>query len=492
MLPAPQAQIHRRETTTAATLPHMAASALSLATDMWWAENSGARGLHKRRQSRLRSLIDQARSHSQFYQLRYSGVVPRTLSDLPPVTKSELMAAFDQWVCDPALRRRDLESFLARGDALHTDYRGHLVCSSSGTTGHPGIYVYDASTVAVFEALAPARIDRAWLRPRDWCALARRGMRWSAAVATGGGYTGEVWMAAQARRSQWHRKRYRTFSVQQPLPDLVRALNDFDPTILTAYATCLPLLAREKQAGRLRIQPILIESSAETLTEGHRRHVERTFNCPVRDVYATSEFQAVAIACRKGRLHVNSDWVILEPVDRNWQPVGPGVNSYTVLLTNLANRVQPLIRYDLGDSVRADLEPCVCGNPLPTITVMGRSDDVLTVPDASGRPVRLLPLAVCAVIEADPSVRGFQVEQVSAQTLLIRVDPASAAESAARELRNWLDRQNLGHVQVEVSRQSPRRAAQGGKLRQVIAQNAPSLKADAVGLEDDHGRRGAP
>ena len=45
--------------------------------------------------------------------------------------------------------------------------------------------------------------------------------------------------------------------------------------------------------------------------------------------------------------------MILEPVDRDYRPTPPGELSHTVLLTNLANAVQPIIRYDLGDSVRA-------------------------------------------------------------------------------------------------------------------------------------------
>lgn len=58
--------------------------------------------------------------------------------------------------------------------------------------------------------------------------------------------------------------------------------------------------------------------------------------------------------CRRGRLHVNSDWFILEPIDAAGRPTPPGERSDSVLVTNLANRVQPVIRYDLGDSVVMD------------------------------------------------------------------------------------------------------------------------------------------
>ena len=41
--------------------------------------------------------------------------------------------------------------------------------------------------------------------------------------------------------------------------------------------------------------------------------------------------------------------------------------------TNLANRVQPILRYELGDSVTIVPAPCPCGNALPVIEVAGRS-----------------------------------------------------------------------------------------------------------------------
>ena len=54
----------------------------------------------------------------------------------------------------------------------------------------------------------------------------------------------------------------------------------------------------------------------------------------------------MAYDCGQGWLHVNSDWVILEPVEADYSPTPPGQASHTVLLTNLANRIQPIIRYD--------------------------------------------------------------------------------------------------------------------------------------------------
>ena len=96
--------------------------------------------------------------------------------------------------------------------------------------------------------------------------------------------------------------------------------------------------------------------------------------------YAATECPFLSVSCPDGWLHVNSDWVILEPVTADHQPVPAGELSDTVLITNLANRIQPILRYDLGDSVLQRLDPCPCGDPRPAIRVQGRAADLLTFP----------------------------------------------------------------------------------------------------------------
>ena len=75
-----------------------------------------------------------------------------------------------------------------------------------------------------------------------------------------------------------------------------------------------------------------------------------------------------------GQMHANTDWALLEPVDRHYQPVPPRQPSATTLLMHPGNRVQPLIRYDLGDQIALDNLPCARGSPLPVIHASGHND----------------------------------------------------------------------------------------------------------------------
>jgi phenylacetate-coenzyme A ligase PaaK-like adenylate-forming protein len=173
-------------------------------------------------------------------------------------------------------------------------------------------------------------------------------------------------------------------------------------------------------------------------------------------------------------LHVNADWVVLEPVDRDHQPTPPGETSHTVLLTNLANRVQPLVRYDLGDSITAKPKPCACGSPLPAIQVEGRRDDIVSMRAADGGTVRLLPLALTTVVEEAAGLHRFQILQTAADRLALRLDPKEARDrdaawtAASEALRAYLAQQSLANVAVTLERDLPARAdPRTGKLRQV-------------------------
>lgn len=184
--------------------------------------------------------------------------------------------------------------------------------------------------------------------------------------------------AVRLRKSPSRRKRIRVFSVHLPLQELVTQLNQFRPALLAPYASIAKLLAAEQEAGRLHINPVLIAPSAEGLPPDEYNRIANVLKAKVGNSYAASECPVLSHGCERQWLHVNSDWVVCEPVDAEYWRVPPGTQSHTVLLSNLANRVQPILRYDLGDSIVQRPDPCPCGNPLPAIRVQGRAADVLT------------------------------------------------------------------------------------------------------------------
>ena len=83
----------------------------ALVTNLLWTRCLGRASIAAARDQRLRERIAHARSHSPFYRKRYRTLpADAALSELPPVTKAELMASFDDWATDRAIAWRDVVS----------------------------------------------------------------------------------------------------------------------------------------------------------------------------------------------------------------------------------------------------------------------------------------------------------------------------------------------------------------------------------------------
>ena len=475
-----------------------------VARDLWRAQREGPPGIRRRQERRLASLVAHARARSPLYARLYAGL-PSTdveLRDLPPTTKPELMAAFDDWLTDRTITREVLEAFIADPSLAGTPFRSQLfVCTTSGTTGHPGLFVHDQQAISVFRAMTIVRLDLVWLGAADWLRAARKGFRWAAVAGTGAHFGGTGWVEFERHRNPLLSRAYRVFSVQRPISDLVPALNAFDPAIVTTYPSALELLGDEQAAGRLHIRPTVLEMGGESTSLEARTRLAGIFGRPVHEVYACTEFLSMAVDCAEGWLHVSSDWVILEPVDADLRPTAPGTPSHTVLLTSLADRLQPIIRYDLGDSVLARPDPCPCGSPFPAIRVEGRRDDVLRFAGSAGRSVTVLPLAISAEMERVPGVRRSQLVQTGPMALEVRLDPEPSADAARvwqgvlAALRAYLDRQGLASVDLARASRLPEQNPTSGKFRQVIAAQAASAgerPAERDALPLPGGPAGAP
>ena len=449
---------------------------LSRTWDIWWTRRAGRETIAARAAERTADLVAHARRHSPFYRAAWRGIASPTppLASLPPVTKRELMAHFDDWVTDRRLHRRGVEAFLADRSHIgecHLDR--YVIWKSSGSTGEPGIFVQDAEALAIYDALIGVQLQAPALAGRYALGFVTRGGRAALVAATGDHFASIASWQRMCRGSPWPTAR--AFSVMDPLATLVDALNDYQPAFLASYPTTLAMLATEQRAGRLRIAPACIWSGGECLVPSAALAIEQAFASVLVNEYGASECMSIAYSCPAGWLHVNADWVVLEPVDRHYQPTPVGETSHSVLVTNLANRVQPIIRYDLGDSILVNPDPCGCGNPLPAVRAEGRRDDVLMLRANDGAIVPLSPLALTTVIEEAISGQRFQLVQTAPDRIAVRLGTADPDERMAefgatkRALDAYLSHQALGNVQLALDTEPPLPDPRSGKLREVIA-----------------------
>lgn len=444
---------------------------------IWWTRNAGPSAIDAAGLSRCAEMIQFARTSSPFYREAWHDLPPHglVLSDLPIVTKHQLMANFDDWVTDPGVDRAGVETFLADRGRIGNCYRDrYVVWKSSGTSGEPGIFVQDESALTTYDALIGVQLQTVQIAGRYVWGLLAQGGRAALIAATGDHFASIASWQHVRSGSPWSNSR--AFSIMDPLAHLVSELNAYEPAFVASYPTMLSQLAAEKAAGRLHIAPACLWSGGECLAPATRTLIEQAFECTLINEYGSSECMSIAFGCSEGWLHVNADWVVLEPVDRNFRPTPPGEPSHTALLTNLANRVQPIIRYDLGDSIISKAERCACGSPLPAVRAEGRRDDVVTMRDVGGRLVSLLPLALTTIVENATDLHRFQLVQQAPDRLALRLEPGAAKHSqlawrtAAAALRDYLAKQSLANVQVVLDPQPPKADARSGKLRQVIVE----------------------
>ena len=447
----------------------------AIALDAWLASRDSASALARRQQQRLAALFEAARD-SVFYQRRFARH-GNTLAAQPPVGKQMLMDHFDDWVTDPRLTLAALQSFIADPARIGQAFAGEFaVWESSGSSGVPAVFVQDSASMAVYDTLEALRRPggTSWQRWMDPFCLSER-MAFVGAI--GGHFASTVSVERLRRVMPGMAQRLRGFSFLDPTPVLVAALNQWQPSVLATYPSAALLLAEEAAAGRLQIAPREVMTGGEALSDAVRAIVSHHFNCPVRASYGASEFLTLGTECTHRHLHLNSDWVMLEPVDADFQPVPVGQTGFTTLLTNLANHVQPLIRYDLGDRVRFDPAPCACGSALPVITVQGRVDDMLLLRNAQGRSVRLLPLALTTVLEDEAGVFDFQLVQQGRRSLSLTI--AEAGDRAAllhvrQALLAYLQAQGLEAVELHVHRGPPAVHGRSGKRPRVVGLPATS------------------
>ncbi len=444
-------------------------------------------------QRRLDALVAHAREHSVFHRERLMGLGtgPVELAALPVMDKASLMERFDDIVCDPGLRLAELERFMAAPEHQGRRYRGNVLIRTSGTSGRPVVVAYSAEAFDHVRAVNLARgsmVDASGARVLQR-ALDPRALRIACVLMDGGFAPSHANFLHQPAASRWFIDVER-ISLRLPLREICARLQAYQPRILFAYPSVLEQLVEEAQAGRLDIlgaERSRVVSLSEPLTPGLRAVVAQTFGVPVYDLYGAGECLPIARSCEHGTgLHVNVDMVALEVVDEENRPVPEGHYGSRVLVTNLFNPLLPLIRYALPDVTALSSEPCPCGSPLPRLlSVRGRSDTVLRLPHPDGGRRILHPSLVLETLLAFPGLNDWQLAQLEADRLELRLVLGSGASDAlAEDIRDALQAALLalvpaGSLQlvVRVVERIPAESG-SGKIRRILPARTAELGQD--------------
>ena len=263
---------------------------------------------------------------------------------------------------------------------------------------------------------------------------------------------------------------------ESKLDGFVAAIRRRRPKMLFGYPSALSHIARHAEARGQRLDDLGIRVAfvtSERLYDEQRATIGRVFGCPVANGYGGRDAGFIAHECPEGGMHLTAEDLVVEIVDRDGH-VLPAGQAGEVVVTHLATRDFPFIRYRTGDVAAIGTAPCTCGRGLPVLQeIQGRTTDFVVAADGTV----LHGLALVYILRDLPGVQQFKIVQESLQRtrILLVAGPAFTSQHQAQVVQQV--RARLGPaVQVDIEPVAEIKPEASGKYRYIVSRVALSAK----------------
>lgn len=242
------------------------------------------------------------------------------------------------------------------------------------------------------------------------------------------------------------------------------------PRMLFGYPSAISHIALRAETRGVRLDDLgvrVVFCTSERLYDHQRELISRLFGCPVANGYGGRDAGFIAHQCPHGSMHITAEDIVVEIIDGEGRVLPPG-EAGEIVVTHLATRDYPFIRYRTGDIGTLSEEACACGRGLPVLKdIQGRSTDFVVAADGTV----LHGLALIYILRDLPQVRAFKIVQESRSlTRVLAVPEAGTATAALTALIVDGFRRRLGAtVDVEVDWVDAIPAEKSGKFRYVVS-----------------------
>ncbi len=173
---------------------------------------------------------------------------------------------------------------------------------------------------------------------------------------------------------------------EEKVAGFIRQIQQVRPKMLFGYPSALAHIAKQADKNNIKLDNLGIKVvfvTSERLYDYQRDIIEKVFGCPVANGYGGRDAGFIAHQCPHGKMHITAEDIIVEIVDKDGR-VLPAGESGEIVVTHLATRDFPFIRYRTGDVGVLSDETCECGRGLPILKeIQGRTSDFIVAQDGA-------------------------------------------------------------------------------------------------------------
>lgn len=253
------------------------------------------------------------------------------------------------------------------------------------------------------------------------------------------------------------------------LDEMVATIRRKRPRMLFGYPSALTRIAQHARQRGIAMDDLGIRVAfvtSERLYDEQRSTISAVFGCPVANGYGGRDAGFIAHQCPSGGMHITAEDIVLELIDRDGNPVPDG-SPGEIVVTHLATREFPFIRYRTGDVAVRDSGRCACGRGLPMLReIQGRTTDFVVAADGTV----MHGLALIYILRDLPGLQSFKVIQHSLSSTTVQLVPGPGYDPTCRGTIVEGFRRRLGaDVAVEVQEVQSIAAEKSGKFRYIVS-----------------------
>jgi phenylacetate-CoA ligase len=385
----------------------------------------------------------------------------RTVMQAAGVEPSEIHEPADL-IRLPLMQKADIRQ---NRDRLRSQRAGRLTpFSTGGSTGTP--LLFDLSQERIASAVAcRQRVMRWWgLSVGD-----PEFALWGSPV--------EVTRQDRLRRLRdrlFSTELFSAFEMSEPvLSHYVERLTHGRYQMIFAYPSSISFLCQYARARGLDLRGRGIRTvfvTGEVLFPYQRDLISETLDCPVANGYGGRESGFIAHECPQGGMHILADSMVVEILNSDGRLAKEGEPG-EIVITDLASREVPFLRYKTGDIGVLSSRKCPCGRPLPLFErIEGRTTDSIVAPD--GRVLHAL--SVIYVLREIEGIERFRIRQQSPDRFHIQLVTNECYQAASESLiRAGLEQRLRASLNVRIEYLPAFPPEASGKFRQVISDVLP-------------------